>query len=129
MTRRRPRLGLLFLPFMLALYGCASIQQEQVQDTEQLMAAAGFKIQPADTPAKMAHLNSLQPYKLIARSKGDEYVYTYADPQYCKCLYAGGPKAFQELQRLKLQRQQAANNLLTVEEASMNWDLWGPPWW
>jgi len=119
----------LFLPTLaLLLFGCASMQEDQARDTEELLAAAGFKARPADTPAKLAHLETLQPFKLVARSKGDEFVYTYADPKYCRCLYAGGPQAYQELQRLKLQRQQAAQEYL-AETSSMDWSLWGPVWW
>ena len=91
MTRRLFRWSVLLFALSPVLHGCASMQQQQVSATEDLLAAAGFKIRPADTPERMAHLNTLQPYKLIARSKDGEFVYTYADPLYCKCLYAGGP--------------------------------------
>jgi hypothetical protein len=129
MMRRSIRAATLLLTLTLSLPGCASLQQQQVQDTEQLLAAAGFKIRPADTPEKQAHLETLQPFKLVPRSRDNQFVYTYADPQYCKCLYAGGPKAYQELQRLKLQKQQAVAEEMAAENASMNWALWGPPWW
>jgi len=130
MTRQLFRWSVLLLALSSLLHGCASMQQQQVTATEELLAAAGFKIRPADTPERMAHLNTLQPYKLIARSKDGEFVYTYADPQYCKCLYAGGPKQYQEFERLKFQKQQAATELMASEEAPMNWGLWAPsPWW
>lgn len=129
MTRRLVRTAARLLLLAPALFGCATMQQQQVEDTEQLLAAAGFKIRPADTPEKLAHLATLQPFKLVTRSKDDQFVYTYADPQYCKCLYAGGPKAYQELQRLKLQRQQVAEEVMASEDAGMNWGMWGPPWW
>jgi len=119
----------LLLVLAPALYGCASMQRQQTEATEELLAAAGFKIKPADTPQQMAHLTTLQPFKLIARSRDGQFIYTYADPQYCKCLYAGGPKAYQELQRLKLQRQQAATEIMASEDVGMNWGVWGPPWW
>jgi hypothetical protein len=105
------------------------MQQQQTEATEELLAAAGFKIKPADTPQRMAHLTTLQPFKLIARSKDGQFIYTYADPQYCKCLYAGGPKEYQEFERLKFQKQQAATELMASEETAMDWGLWGPPWW
>jgi hypothetical protein len=130
MTRRLFRWSVLLFALSPVLHGCASMQQQQVSATEDLLAAAGFKIRPADTPERMAHLNTLQPYKLIARSKDGEFVYTYADPLYCKCLYAGGPKHYQEFERLKFQQQQAATELMASEEAPMNWGLWAPaPWW
>jgi hypothetical protein len=129
MTRQLFRWSVLLLALSSFSHGCASMQQQQVTATEDLLAAAGFKIRPADTAEKMAHLNTLQPHKLIARSRDGQFVYTYADPQYCKCLYAGGPKEYQEFERLKFQKQQAATELMASEEAPMNWGLWGPPWW
>ena len=129
MTRQVLRWSVLLLALSPLLYGCASMQQQQVSATEELLAAAGFKIRPADTPERLSHLDTVQPYKLIARSKDGQFVYTYADPQYCKCLYAGGPKEYQEFERLKFQRQQAATELMASEEAPMNWGLWGPQWW
>jgi hypothetical protein len=119
----------LLLALAAMLHACASLQQQQVQATENLLAAAGFKIRPADTPQKMSHLTTLQPFKLIGRSKDGQFVYTYADPEFCKCLYAGGPKEYQEFERLKFQKQQAATELMASEETSMDWGLWGPPWW
>ena len=129
MRRQLFRGSVLLLVLAPALYGCASMQQQQTEATEELLAAAGFKIKPADTPQRMAHLTTLQPFKLIARSRDGQFIYTYADPQYCKCLYAGGPKEYQEFERLKFQKQQAATELMASEETSMDWALWGPPWW
>jgi hypothetical protein len=129
MTRKLFQGCALLLTVVPVLYGCASLQQQQTQATEDLLAAAGFKVKPADTPQKMSHLATLQPLKLIARSRDGQFVYTYADPEYCKCLYAGGPKEYQEFERLKFQKQQAATDLMASEESSMDWALWGPPWW
>ena len=116
MRRQLFRGCVLLLALAPVLHGCASMQQQQVEATEDLLAAAGFKIRPADTSQKMAHLTTLQPFKLIARSQDGQFVYTYADPQYCKCLYAGGPKEYQEFERLKFQKQQAATELMASEE-------------
>src|SRR5262245_58594115 len=126
---RQLSLGCMLFVAIVLLHGCASLQQQQVQATEDLLAAAGFKIKPADTSQKMTHLTTLQPFKLIARSRDGQFVYTYADPQYCKCLYAGGPKQYQEFERLKFQKQQAATELMASEENAMDWGVWGPPWW
>ncbi len=129
MRRQLFRRCALLLVLTPALYGCASMQQQQTEATEELLAAAGFKIKPADTPQRMAHLTTLQPFKLIARSKDGQFIYTYADPQHCKCLYAGGPKEYQEFERLKFQKQQSATELMASEETEMDWGVWGPPWW
>jgi len=120
---------LLALALPATPYGCASMQQQQTQATEQLLTSAGFKARPADTPQKLAHLNTLQPFKLVQRNKDSQSVYTYADPEYCKCLYAGGSKEYQEFQRLKAQKQEAAQDLVAAEDSPVNWGMWGTPWW
>ena len=48
------------LPLVVALglsvTGCATIRAHQTAETEQVLAAAGFQVEPADTPEKLAHL-------------------------------------------------------------------------
>jgi hypothetical protein len=131
MTRRLSRAGLLLVVMTLPLapYGCTSVQQQRTQATEDLLTSAGFKVRPADTPEKLTHLNTLQPFKVIQRSKDGQPVYTYADPEFCKCLYAGGPQQFQEFKRLKAQKQEETTELIATEDSSLNWGMWGTPWW
>jgi len=132
MTRRKARAGVFLLTVaLLAPYGCASsMQQQRAQATEDLLGAAGFKVRPADTPDKVAHLNTLQPYKLVKRTKDGQPVYTYADPDYCKCFYAGSAQQYQEYQRLKAQKQQETTELIATEDNQVNWGMWGnTPWW
>jgi hypothetical protein len=83
----------------LPLAGCAAIQRSEAQDKEQLLAAAGFQVKPADTPEKLANLRTMPPRKLVSQKDGD-FVYSYADPDYCQCLYMGGPKEYSAYQRL-----------------------------
>jgi hypothetical protein len=129
MIRRSFRGGMLLLALASLVAGCATMRQQRTQATEELLSAAGFKMRLADTPQKLTHLKTLQPFKLIARSKDNQTVYTYADPEFCKCLYGGGPKEYQAFERLKVQRQEAATELMASEETSMDWALWGQPWW
>jgi hypothetical protein len=53
-----------------------------------------------------------------------------ADPDACKCLYVGGSKEYSEYQRLRVQRQIAADQAWAAQEAEMDmdWGMWGP-WW
>lgn len=83
---------------VLALAGCAvvkEVQKSEASDTEQLLAAAGFKVRPADTPKKMAHLQTLTQRKLITHQRGGKVYYVYADALNCKCLYVGNQAAYQ----------------------------------
>jgi hypothetical protein len=85
--------------------GCAAIQRGEAKDREQLLAAAGFQAEPADTPEKLANLSTMPPRTLVSQSKDGNFVYSYADPDYCQCLYVGGPKEYSAYQRLALEEE------------------------
>jgi hypothetical protein len=108
----------------LPLAGCAAIQRSETRNTEQLLAAAGFQAKPAETAEKLANLKTMPPRKLVARPKNGKFVYTYADPDYCHCLYVGGPAEYSAYQRLAVEKEIAEEQ----QEAAMDWDMWGPGW-
>ncbi|TMA95483.1 MAG: hypothetical protein E6J77_02330 [Deltaproteobacteria bacterium] len=83
--RRRARFVVLFAA-ILAVTGCATTRREEAASTEQLLAAAGFQMRPADTPERVAALASMPREKLVVRSKDGNVVYPYADPEKCHCL-------------------------------------------
>jgi hypothetical protein len=105
----------------LPLAGCAAIQRGEAKDKEQLLAAAGFQAQPADTLEKLTNLRSMPPRQLVSQSKDGKFVYAYADPDYCQCLYVGGPTQYAAYQRLAEQKEVA-------EEAAIDSGHWGPGW-
>ena len=115
----------LALIIALPLAGCAAIQRSAARDMEQLLAAAGFQAKPADTPERLAELKTMPPRELVSRSKDGNFVYTYADPDYCQCLYVGGPQEYSRYQDLAVKRQIARERL----DAALDWDMWGPWWW
>ncbi len=132
-------LGLTMMAMVLAiaLIGCAAVQEIQkseASDKEQLLAAAGFKVRLADTPEKLAHLQTMTQRKLIAHQRNGKVYYVYADALACKCLYIGNEEAYQRLQQLTIQRRIAEQQRMTAEmnmDAAMNWGMWGPwdPWY
>ena len=122
--RRRARFVVL-LAAILAVTGCATMRREEAASTEQLLAAAGFQMRPADTPEQVAALASMPREKLVVRSKDGNVVYTYADPDKCHCLYVGGPKEYAALQQMTIQREIAAHDA----EGVMEWPGWGPWLW
>jgi hypothetical protein len=83
----------------LPLAGCAAIHRSEAQDTHGLLAAAGFQAKPAATPEELTTLKTLPPRKLIVQTKAGHLVYTYADPDYCQCVYEGGAKEYAKLAR------------------------------
>jgi len=123
------RMGLAVgLAVAVMLTGCAAIQRSEARSTEQLLAAAGFVMRPADTAERQQHLAALPPYRLEGRTKDGKVVYTYADPGGCQCLYVGGSKEYSEYQRLRVERQIAADEAWAAQYSQMDWGIWGP-WW
>ena len=114
------------------LAGCAAMRQERARDKENMLAAAGFQMKPADTPKRVAHLQMLTPLKLLPYTRTDgKLLYVYADPKACKCIWVGDQAAYQRFQQLALQQQIAQEQMMTAqmnEDAAMNWGLWGPFW-
>ena len=116
---------------LLVVSGCATIRRHDAASTEQMLAAAGFRMQPADSPERLAALNAMPRQKLVARTtdpKGPadaRVVYTYADPDNCHCVYVGGPKEYSAFERLRVEKQMAIES----EQASMDWPWWGPWCW
>jgi hypothetical protein len=95
----------LALIIALPLAGCAAIQRSAARDMEQLLAAAGFQAKPADTLESRADLRTMPPRQLVARPEDGNFAYTYADPDYCQCLYVGGPKEYAAYQRLAMEEK------------------------
>jgi len=119
---------------LLMHWGCAAIRTSEAEQVDSLLAAAGFKMLPADTPEREEMLNSLPPLKLQYRVKDGNPLYFYADPYNCKCVYTGDQEAYDRYAKLAQEaavaeeEQQAA---LMNEDAAMemnSWDWLGGPW-
>ena len=125
-----------------ALAGCAFLEEQQALSTEQMLSAAGFIMKVADTPKKLAHLQTLTQRKVVAHQRNGKNYYVYANA-YQKCMYVGDEKAYQKYQNLKFQKQIADENrdaaaenraaaetsqmaAMENENAAMNWGMWGP---
>ena len=87
-----------------------------------MLAAAGFNMRPADTPEKLAHLNTLTQRKLISHERDGKVYFVYADADNCKCLYAGNQENYQSYEKLSMKQNIAEMN----EDAPMDWGMWGP---
>jgi hypothetical protein len=113
----------------LALTGCAAIEDHEADQTEQLLAAAGFQMRPADTPAKLADLARLRQHKVVSHDRGGEMTYVYADAADCKCLYSGDQENYDQFQKLQVQQADAQQEMMAAEmnqQAAMTWEMWGP---
>jgi hypothetical protein len=116
----------------LAAYGCASLREADIRATEDMLAAAGFTMKPADTAEQAANLQSLPPHQLTLQRRNSEPYYVYADPDVCRCVWVGNQQQFSRFQELRLQKQIADEQLRAAQafrDAAFRWDLWGPwPW-
>ena len=101
------------------LGGCTAMRRDRAPETTALLTQAGFKVIQADTPERVAKLNTLTPYKVVPwKRKTGGTVYAYAEPDGCKCVYVGSPKQYATYRQL-LSAQQAAE-IRAQEEAWEN---------
>ena len=124
------RLSWILGVFVLAglLSSCAMMSAQKAKDTEQLLAAAGFNMTLANTPAKMAHLKTLTQNKIVPHQKDGAVYYIYADATNCQCFYWGQAQAYQKFQQLQVQQNLADEDRMTAEmneEEFMDWDTMG----
>ena len=122
------------IALIVALGACAAMREEQAKDKENILAAAGFQMKPADTPSRVAHLQTLTPLKLVphTRASDGKLLYVFADPKGCQCLYVGDETAYQRYRQLALQQKVAQEQMVAAQmnaDAAMDWGLWGPYWW
>ncbi|NUP13603.1 MAG: hypothetical protein HOW73_46805 [Polyangiaceae bacterium] len=126
------RLGSFAIITMIGAFtGCAAIQASEAKSTEDVLAAAGFRQFPADTPERQQALDAMKPRTITTVTKNGKRYWVYPDPEYCQCLYAGSESEYQEFKRLSLEKEIADQNLQAAEEAqdaAMRWQTWGP-WW
>jgi hypothetical protein len=110
---------------LLVSAGCASV----AADSERSLAAAGFQMKFAKTPAQIAKAEAF-PQRRLTPTPGPDgsNFFVYADAQYCKCVYVGTEAAYDRYQKIAVKQRIARNE----EAASMdNWDVWGAwgPWY
>jgi hypothetical protein len=102
------RIVLSAVVIVTALGGCTAMRRDRASETTSVLTEAGFKVLKADTPERMAKLNTLTPYKVIPwKRKSGGTVYAYAEPDLCKCVYVGSPKQYAQYRQL-LSAEQAA---------------------
>ena len=113
---------------LLAVTGCATPQQ-QISQKEDLLAAAGFQVRIADTPARLAALKRLPPNKFITRVVNGQPVYQYADPLVCRCVYFGTQQNWAAYRQEMFAKQLADEAQMTaiMNQEAGDWGPWGWP--
>ena len=114
----------------LTMSACTTPQQ-RAAGKEDLLAAAGFTVQPANTPERIASLRSLPSNKVVQRVRGSTVRYVYADPLACGCLYVGDQAAYGRYRQEVFQRRLADEQAMTAQMNQFAWDdgSWGPLWY
>ena len=85
---------LIFVAVAIAMTGCG------FQTTQTALRDAGFEKKPADTPAKLEHLKTLNQQKLIRHERNGMVYYVYADAADCECMYIGDEEAYRQYRRI-----------------------------
>jgi len=109
----------------LVLLGCTN----PVQNKEDMLAAAGFTLVPANTPERQAALSSLPPHKFVHQVRNNKVLFTYADPTICDCLYVGDQAAYDRYRANVFAKRIADEQQMTAQIYEMNWGPWGPGWY
>jgi len=117
---------------LVGLASCATMSEDRTLQTEDMLAAAGFKMMIADSVAKMNHLETMIQRKVMPHSKNGKNVFIYADDKVCTCLFVGDEKAYDSYEKMAVQgkianeREEAsAQQEAAADEMQMDWGLWG----
>ncbi len=111
----------------LGLTACETTQ-DQVSRREDHLAAAGFMVRPADTPARQKMLASLPSHQFVMRTHADSVSYVYADPLVCDCLYVGSQVAYDQYKSNMEQQHLANEEAMSAQnfaDPEWNWSAWG----
>lgn len=103
----------IILATALLVSACQSTQQA-VQSKEDLLAAAGFTINPANTPARLAAMRKLPPHKFVQQTNAGNAVWVYADPTICQCVYFGDQAAWSNYRAMVFAKQLANEQQMTA---------------
>jgi len=118
-SRRRLVAGLIVGTALAVVAGCST-----TKSTEDMLSAAGFKIVPANTPARQAQLKALPSGQISRVQRNGKNYFIFPDPGQ-NVLYVGQDSQYQYYQNLRVQAQMAADD---AAAASMNtppdWDAW-----
>ena len=124
---------------VIALLAVAVGCTTDLQNKENLAAAAGFKVVSATTPEQISRLQSLPPDQVTPITYKGKRLYVLPDAKNNQA-YVGRASEYQAYQQLRLANKLSNQNLEAAElnqQASMGWGWggwggwgvgWGPAW-
>ena len=89
----------LTLGMYLALAGCTGTPVNKTLQAEEALAAAGFQLKMADTPAKVERISRIPQKKVVWAMIKDREAYLWADAAGCRCYYKGTRHNYEQLLR------------------------------
>jgi hypothetical protein len=120
-------LVILVSSLLMALAGCAGTSDNKILKVEEALAAAGFQLKMADTPAKLDRIKRIPQKKVVRTMVKDREVYLWADAAGCQCYYSGTRHNYEQLRYN--QREEKADRRINLYNAQHEDPLWFEPGW
>jgi hypothetical protein len=127
-----PKLQSIAVLVVVGLLAAGCQTTAEIQNKEDMLVAAGFTIQPADTPARLAALKRLPPNKFVQKVTNGTVVFVYGDPVVCKCVYFGSQQAYGTYRAMMFQQNIANEQQMTammMQDSAFDFGPWGPGFW
>jgi len=113
---------------IMLLAGCAGAPANKTFQAEEALAAAGFQLKMADTPAKLDRIRRMPQKQVVRGMIKDREVYLWADGEGCLCYYTGTRQNYEQLRHN--QREEKADRRTDWYNAQHDDPLWqNPPDW
>ncbi len=96
------RIGILVIlapGLFMALAGCGGAPVNKTLQAEEALAAAGFQLKMADTPAKLERIRRMPQKQVVRAMIKDREVYIWADGEGCRCYYTGTRQNYEQLRQ------------------------------
>jgi hypothetical protein len=115
---------------IMASAGCSGAPVNKTLQAEEALAAAGFQLKMADTPAKLDRINRMPQKQVVRGMVKDREIYLWADAAGCQCYYLGSLQNYEQLRHN--QREEKADRRINLYNAqhddplwqSYSWDSW-----
>jgi len=112
---------------IMALAGCGGKPVNKTFQAEQALAAAGFQLKMADTPAKLDRIRRMPQKQVVRGMIKDREVYIWADGEGCLCYYTGTRQNYEQLRHN--QREEKADRRTDWYNAQHDDPLWQSYGW
>jgi hypothetical protein len=129
MTRYRATARIVLATVVPVMLGsCAAIRRQQARNTESLLVAAGFTANTPDTAEDAQELQAMPAQQLLSQSVDGTIVYSYADPEGCRCVYVGDEKDYASYRRLVAEQRIAEQRLADAVDVQAAVKVAEDPW-